>query len=130
MENYNNIEVKIRILYIKLFVLKVESFFLYVLVACLHYITATNCGLMQGNMTWCDKNRGPDYHWIVDLYLPITSAVVSALTKANKERMANLKRKKSEKGKKTENLSEDCKGRGPRRKKKVDKTTSHSSYIW
>lgn len=33
-------------------------------------------------MTWCYKNRGKEYHWIVDLYerlnLPVLPAVVSA----------------------------------------------------
>ena len=33
-----------------------------------HYQAATNLGLLQANMTWLFKNRGPQYHWIVDLY--------------------------------------------------------------
>ena len=33
-----------------------------------HYHAATNLGLLQANMTWCYKNRGPEYHWIPDLY--------------------------------------------------------------
>ena len=33
-----------------------------------HYQALTNLGLIQASMTWCYKNRGPKYHWIVDLY--------------------------------------------------------------
>ena len=36
-------------------------------------------GLIQSNMTWCFKERGPGYHWIVDLYsrlgLPILDGI-------------------------------------------------------
>ena len=44
-----------------------------------HYHAATNLGLIQANMTWCYKNRGPEYHWIPDLYswmgLPILDGI-------------------------------------------------------
>ena len=44
-----------------------------------HYHAATNLGLLQANMTWCYKNRGPEYHWIPDLYswmgLPILDGI-------------------------------------------------------
>ena len=33
-----------------------------------HYQVSTNLGLLQANMTWCFKNKGPHYHWIIDLY--------------------------------------------------------------
>ena len=70
----------------------------------LHYITSTNCGLCQGNMTWCHKVRGKDYHWIVDLYqrlnLPVVGAVVKALKDAMEEREAILEKQKLEETKK------------------------------
>ena len=54
-------------------------------------------------MTWCHQNRGESYHWLLDLYqrlkLPVTTAVVDALRKANQERMAALMRKQSDGGK-------------------------------
>ncbi|KAM7437646.1 hypothetical protein ABFA07_012754 [Porites harrisoni] len=31
----------------------------------LHYVTSTNCGFCQGNMSWCFKVRGNSYHWII-----------------------------------------------------------------
>lgn len=69
----------------------------------LHYITSTNCGLVQGNMTWCFENRGEEYHWIVDLYerlkLPVLPTVVSALRNVTAERMADLKKRKTEESK-------------------------------
>lgn len=47
--------------------------------------------------------RGPNYHWVVDLYerlnLPVVPAVVQALHKATSERIANLEKQKKEKGK-------------------------------
>ena len=33
-----------------------------------HYQASTNLGLIQSNMTWCYQARGPQYHWIMDLY--------------------------------------------------------------
>jgi len=44
-----------------------------------HYQVATNLGLLQSCMTWLYSNRGPQYHWISDLYqrmgLPILDGV-------------------------------------------------------
>lgn len=61
---------------------------------------STNCGLAQGNMTWCYTNRGKDYHWVVELYealkLPVLPAVVRGLKKAADQRMKKLKNKKEE----------------------------------
>ena len=51
-------------------------------------------------MTWCFNHRGPDYHWIVDLYermnLPVLPEVVRAFQKATKERMTELEEKTDE----------------------------------
>ena len=44
-----------------------------------HYQASTNLGLIQANMTWLHKVKGPQYHWIVDLYsrlgLPVLSGI-------------------------------------------------------
>lgn len=32
------------------------------------YAASTNLGLIQATMTWCYKKKGPEYHWIEDLY--------------------------------------------------------------
>ena len=65
----------------------------------LHYMTSTNAGLCQGNMTWCYELRGPQYHWVTDLYerinLPILPAIVKALTEAIKVRAAEIQKQKS-----------------------------------
>lgn len=62
----------------------------------LHYMTSTNAGLCQGNMSWCFEVRGPNYHWVAELYeqlnLPVLPAVVRALQKSVEERAATLKR--------------------------------------
>ena len=54
-------------------------------------------------MTWCFNHRGPDYHWIVDLYermnLPVLPEVVRAFQKATKERMTELEKKKTDEAK-------------------------------
>ncbi|XP_048585672.1 uncharacterized protein LOC125568208 [Nematostella vectensis] len=70
----------------------------------LHYITSTNCGLAQGNMTWCWENRGKEYHWIKDLYtrlhLPVLPSIEKALDKATEDRMNHLMKQKTEAAKK------------------------------
>ena len=44
-----------------------------------YYEAATNMGLIQANMTWCYKRKGPHYHWIIELYsrmgLPILDGI-------------------------------------------------------
>ena len=44
-----------------------------------HYQATTNLGFIQGNMSWLFKEKGAQYHWIVDLYsrmgLPILSGI-------------------------------------------------------
>jgi len=44
-----------------------------------HYQASTNVGLIQSCMTWCYHHRGPQYHWIIDLYsrmgLPILDGI-------------------------------------------------------
>ena len=67
-------------------------------------MTSTNCGLCQGNMSWCYEVRGPRYHWVIDLYerlnLPVVPCVVEALQRAVKERRAALEKQKTEFSKK------------------------------
>lgn len=54
-------------------------------------------------MTWCFQNRGPEYHWVIDLYerlnLPVLPEVVRAFRKATQERMKELEKKKTDKAK-------------------------------
>ena len=66
-------------------------------------MTSTNCGLCQGNMTWCQMVRGNDYHWGKELYqrlkLPVVEPVVHALRKAVDERAACLEKQKLDESK-------------------------------
>lgn len=66
-------------------------------------MASTNAGFCQGNMTWCFKVRGPNYHWVVDLYerlnLPVVPAVVEALRKVTMDRASELEKQKSERRK-------------------------------
>lgn len=70
----------------------------------LHYITSTNCGLVQGNMSWSIKARGEGYHWVMDLYeclkLPVFPAVVEALAKGVQEHITTTTKQQSDEGKK------------------------------
>ena len=67
-------------------------------------MTSTNCGLVQGNMSWCIKARGDGYHWVTDLYdrlkLPDFQPVVEALAKAVQDHIMTTKKQQSEEGKK------------------------------
>ena len=53
----------------------------------LHYITKTNIGLCQANMTWLLNKRGTNYHWLLDLFkrlnLPVLDGMEEALHKSN-----------------------------------------------
>ena len=44
-----------------------------------NYHAATNLWLLQANMSWCHRNRGPEYHWIPELYskmgLPVLDGI-------------------------------------------------------
>ena len=70
----------------------------------LHYMTSTNCGLCQGNMSWCYDVRGPSYHWVIEMYerlnLPVVPAIVEALQKEVADRMKEVQRGKTDQKKK------------------------------
>ena len=74
-----------------------------VVVCRLHYMTSTNAGFCQGNMTWCHAARGRDYHWVIDLYermnLPVISAVVRALHSSTQDRIDALRKQKTDESK-------------------------------
>ena len=70
----------------------------------LHYITSTNLGLCQSNMTWLTGKRGIQYHWLLDLFrrlkLPLFDGMEEALRKANDERAKKLEKLKTDEFKK------------------------------
>ena len=63
-------------------------------------MTSPNCGLCQGNMSWCYRVRGPNYHWVADLYerlnLPVLPAVAEALQKEVADRMEEVEKGKTD----------------------------------
>ena len=70
----------------------------------LHYITSTNLGLCQSNMTYLTGKKGTGYHWLLDLFgrlkLPILDGMQEALEQANKNRKMKLEKLRSEESKK------------------------------
>lgn len=48
----------------------------------MHYMSSTNAGLWQGNMTWCLKVKEDKYHWVTDLYDRLNLTVIPAITEA------------------------------------------------
>ena len=70
----------------------------------LHYITSTNVGLCQSNMTWLTSKKGIQYHWLLDLFhrlkLPVFDGMEKALRKANDERAKKLEKLKTDEFKK------------------------------
>lgn len=73
-------------------------------------------------MTWCYEVRGPQYHWVTDLYerinLPILPAIMRALSEAVKLRAAELQKQKSNHSK-VLSADEGGKSRRPRGLEKV-----------
>ena len=70
----------------------------------LHYVTSTNLGLCQSNMTYLTGKKGTGYHWLLDLFgrlkLPILDGMQEALEQANKNRKKKLEKLRSEESKK------------------------------
>jgi len=66
----------------------------------LHYQLSTDLGMLQANMTYAQKEKGPAYHWIPHLYkqlkLPVYDGVQEALERFGKVRQRELNRKKKE----------------------------------
>ena len=61
-----------------------------------HYQASTNLGLIQANMSWLYKEKGAQYHWIVDLYsrmgLPVLSGIQEMVSNIpNRCQFCNLK---------------------------------------
>lgn len=78
--------------------------------------------------------RGPNYHWVIDLYerlnLPVVPAVVQALHKATSERIANLEKQKNRRRKAKKDSHEGCKVRRPGSKKEMGKAAGSDAHLW
>ena len=67
----------------------------------LHYVVSTELALLQSNMTYMHQRRGPQYHWVIELFrrmkLPVFDGVHQALESFNEVRKQMLEREKTEK---------------------------------
>ena len=67
----------------------------------LHYVVSTELALLQANMTYMYKRRGPQYHWVIELFrhmkLPVFDGVHRALEEFNELRKQVLENQKTEK---------------------------------
>ena len=63
-----------------------------------HYYVSTSLGLIQSNMSWMYKQKGPAYHWLLDLFnrmkLPRFDGMAKALKALNISRFKSLSRVK------------------------------------
>ena len=69
----------------------------------LHYVLSTELALLQSNMTYMYQKRGPQYHWVVELFerlkLPVFEGVQAVLEAFNEQRKLNLDREKTDSSK-------------------------------
>ena len=66
----------------------------------LHYVVSTELALLQSNVTYMYQKRGPQYHWVVELFkLPVFEGVQAALEAFNQQRKLNLDRQKTDSSK-------------------------------
>ena len=69
----------------------------------LHYVVSTELALLQSNMTYMYEKRGPQYHWVVELFerlkLPVFDGVQAALEAFNRQRKMNLDQEKTDSSK-------------------------------
>ena len=67
----------------------------------LHYVVSTELALLQSNMTYMYQRRGPQYHWVIELFrhmkLPVFDGVHQALEEFNKARKQVLESRQTEK---------------------------------
>ena len=66
----------------------------HILLERLHYVLSTELALLQSNMTYMYQKRGPQYHWVVELFehlkLPVFEGVQAAVQAFNEQRKLNL----------------------------------------
>ena len=96
----------------------------------LHYVVSTELALLQSNMTYMYKKRGPQYHWVVELFrrlkLPVYDGIHRALD-FNNLRMKKLEHEKNEKVKKRQ-IALKVKTKDAQRHKKWSKLHGHDTY--
>ena len=97
----------------------------------LHYYVSTSLGLIQSNMSWMYKQKGPAYHWLLDLFnrmkLPRFDGMAEALKALNISRFKSLLRVKQCDVKRKRRRAK--KGIGNRNKLRVNYGFSNKSIL-
>ena len=95
-------------------------------------MVSTKLVLLQSNMTYMYKKRGPQYHWVVELFrllkLPVYDGVETALEKFNKLRNEDLDRKKTDRYKKRRIQLKVERTNDRERRKAWSKKHGHDTY--
>ena len=98
----------------------------------LHYVVSTELALLQSNMTYMYKKRGPQYHWVVELFrrlkLPVFDGVQAALEEFSELRKKNLDRQKTDKCKKRRIQLKVERTKDAQRRKAWSKKHGHDTY--
>ena len=98
----------------------------------LHYILSTELALLQSNMTYMYRKRGPQYHWVVELFrrlkLPVYDGVHRALEEFNNLRMEKLEHEKTEKSKKRRIMLKVERTKDAQRRKEWSRKHGHDTY--
>ena len=98
----------------------------------LHYTLSTELALLQSNMTYMYRKRGPQYHWVVELFrrlkLPVYDDVHRALENFNGLRMKQLEFAKTEKSKKRRIQLKGERTKDAQRRKVWSKLHGHDTY--
>ena len=98
----------------------------------LHYVVSTELALLQSNMTYMYEKRGPQYHWVVELFkllrLPVFDGVQAALEAFNKERKQELDRQKTERYKRRRVQLKEGRTMDAQRRKEWSKKHGHDTY--
>ena len=88
--------------------------------------------LLQSNMTYMHQKRGPQYHWVVELFrrlkLPVYDDVHRALENFNDLRMKQLEFAKTEKSKKRRIQLKGERTKDAQRRKEWSKLHGHDIY--
>lgn len=98
----------------------------------LHYVLSTELALLQSNMTYMYEKRGPQYHWVIELFrhmkLPVFDGVLEALEKFNKVRKKKLESRQTEEFRKRRIQLKVDRMKDAQRRKMWSEKRGHDTY--
>ena len=98
----------------------------------LHYLLSTELVLLQSNMTYMYRKRGPQYDWVVELFsrlkLPVYDSVHRALKDFNMLRTENLEHEKTEKSKRRRVMLKVERTKDAQHRKEWSRKHGHDTY--